>query len=138
MPPRTLFPASSPDHRRAFSDIGATLRGPMSDAGGSIREGAPEPSPPTVRTGRAGSFEEPRSIDQARPRSRGWRQLSEPVVVRCFLITTWVDALAFDVNDDTREIRIEWPPPGSLASGLSNHHEVIDAWHYRLVPGLFP
>jgi hypothetical protein len=96
-----------------------------------------DPSPPALRPGRAGSFEEPRSVDQARPRGRGWRQLAAPAMVRCFLNSTWVDALAVDVNDDTREIRIQWPPAGSLAAGLSNHHEVLDASHYHDVSGLF-
>ncbi len=109
----------------------------MSDTTGASPERVPEPSVPALRTGRAGSFEEPRSVDQARPRGRGWRGLAEPVVVRCFLNNTWVDALAIDVNDDTREIRIEWPPPGSLAAGLFNHHEVLDASHYRPVAALF-
>ena len=92
---------------------------------------------PVVNTGRAGSFEEPRSIDQARPRGGGWRDLAEPVVVRCFLNNIWVDALAVDVNRETREIRIRWPPPGVPASGLGVHHEILDASHYRPVPGLF-
>jgi hypothetical protein len=107
----------------------------MTDQSGTAP--ATEPSVPSTRTGHSGSFEEPRSVDQARPRTRGWRELAEPVIVRCFLNNTWVDALAVDVNDDTREIRIEWPPPGSLAAGLTDHHEVLDASHYRLGPDLF-
>lgn len=76
-------------------------------------------------------------VDQARPRGPGWRELPEPVAVRCFLNNIWVDALALDVNEDTREIRIRWPPAGSAAAGLSPHHEVLDASHYRPAPGLF-
>jgi hypothetical protein len=92
---------------------------------------------PALRSGRAGSYEEPRSVDQARPRGYGWRELHEPVMVRCFLNNTWVDALAVDVNDETREIRIRWPPAGSSAAGLFPHHEVLDASHYQSAAGLF-
>lgn len=110
----------------------------MSEVVGTHAEMVPEPPAPALGAGPGGSFEEPRSVDQARPQSRGWRELAEPVTVRCFLNNTWVDAPAVDVNDDTREIRIEWPPSGSPASGLSTHHEVLDASRYRPVRKLFP
>lgn len=90
-----------------------------------------------MSSGLAGSFEEPRSVDQVRPRGGGWRQLQSAVMVECFLNNTWVEAPAIDVNDETREVRIQWPPLTDPATELGTHHQVIDASHYRPVTGLF-
>jgi hypothetical protein len=89
------------------------------------------------RTGAVGSFQEPRCVDQRRPRGGGWRELPEPVQLRVYLNNTWVDALAYDVNVETREVRIRWPPLGSAAQGFAPHHEIIDASRYQPAPGLF-
>lgn len=105
--------------------------------GGPGDQPQPQAADAVLRTGRPGSFEEPRSVDQVRPRGPGWRQLDQPITVRCFLNNTWVDAVAVDVNDDTREVRIRWPPQGAPASGLGTHHEVLDASHYEPAPRLF-
>jgi hypothetical protein len=89
------------------------------------------------QVGRAGSDEEPRSLDQPQPAGGGWRQLATPLTVRCFLNNIWVDAPAIDVNDETREIRIQWPPLVDPATELVAHHEIIDASHYQPAAGLF-
>ena len=91
---------------------------------------------PGVSPGMAGSMEEPRSRDQERPRGAGWRHLAAPVTARCYVNNIWVDATVVDVNDETREIRIEWPPLVDPVE-LTQHHEIVDASHYRPEPALF-
>jgi hypothetical protein len=88
-----------------------------------------------VAPGTAGSFEDPRHLEQSRPRSGGWRALDAPVTVRAYVGETWVDAEATDVNDQSREVRLVWPPrrPGEL----SVHHMIVDASHYEPTPRLF-
>jgi hypothetical protein len=90
---------------------------------------------PVIAPSTSGSFEEPRSLEQRRPTGGGWRHLSAPVTVRAYIAEIWVDAKAIDVNDNTREIRVEWPPP--TEDDLTIHHMILDASHYKPMPGLF-
>jgi hypothetical protein len=53
---------------------------------------------------------------------RGWRRLAPPQTVRCYLASTWMDAPATEVNDETREVRIEYPV---VTRGL--RHFILDA-----------
>ena len=65
------------------------------------------------------------------PREAGWRDLSAPVVTRCFIGEVWTDAPVVSVNDETKAVRIIWPPE-------TNHHRELDAAHHHFdvtVPG---
>ena len=88
-----------------------------------------------VAPGTAGSFEEPRHLEQRRPRGGGWRELSSPRRVRAYIGETWVDADATDVNDETREVRVVWPPVRT--PDLTVHHMMLDAALYQSDGGLF-
>jgi hypothetical protein len=82
------------------------------------------------------SFHEPSDEDRE-PRGGGWRRI-EPHPVRIYVANGWHDAVAVNVNDDTREIRVEWPPrtvddPLELVM-----HRVLSADHYELGAGDFP
>ena len=48
--------------------------------------------------------------DTPPPKSQGWRRLNPPVPVRAYFAQGWHDVLAVDINDDTRELRVEMPP----------------------------
>ncbi len=63
---------------------------------------------------------------------RGWRRLAPPQTVRCYVGSAWMDAPATEVNDDTREIRIEYPV---VTRGV--RHFILDASQYRPSVGLF-
>jgi hypothetical protein len=63
---------------------------------------------------------------------RGWRRLAPPQTVRCYVGSTWMDAPATEVNDQTREVRIEYPV---VMRGL--RHFILDASQYRPSNGLF-
>ena len=68
------------------------------------------------------------------PRGRGWRRLTQPVVVRAFLGDVWMDAEAVDVNDDTREVRVR-RPGGAVPHQES--HAILDASLYEPPPDGF-
>jgi hypothetical protein len=63
---------------------------------------------------------------------RGWRRLATPQTVRCYLASTWMDALATEVNDETREVRIEYPV---VTRGV--RRLILDASQYRPPTELF-
>jgi len=63
----------------------------------------------------------------------GWRHLAEPQAVHCYVGSMWMDAPATDVNDDTREIRVEYPV---ATRGVRRF--ILDASEYRPSNGLFP
>ena len=62
----------------------------------------------------------------------GWRSLRPPQTVRCYVGSTWIDAPATEVNDETREVRIEHQV---VTRGLRRF--ILDASQYRPVSGLF-
>ena len=64
--------------------------------------------------------------------ARGWRHLAEPQAVRCYMGSAWMDAPATDVNDDTREIRVEY---SVVTRGVRRF--ILDASQYRPSNGLF-
>lgn len=59
-------------------------------------------------------------------RGSGWHRLAPAQTVRCYVASTWVDAIATEVNEETREIRIEYPV---VTRGL--RHFVLDASQYQ-------
>lgn len=63
---------------------------------------------------------------------RGWRRLATPQAMRCYLASTWMDAPATEVNDETREVRIEYPV---VTRGVQ--HFILDASQYQTPSGLF-
>lgn len=91
---------------------------------------------PVMAPSTSGSFEEPRHLEQRRPQGGGWRHLGAPVTVRAHIAEIWVDAVAVDVNDNSREIRVEWPPPDD-DTDLTVHHMILDASHYQPDEALF-
>lgn len=54
------------------------------------------------------SFNEEDRVD-AELRGDGWRSLAPPQTVRCYVASTWIDASVTEVNDETRDVRIEYP-----------------------------
>lgn len=68
----------------------------------------------------------------AQLRGHGWRRLAPPQTVRCYVASMWMDALATDVNDETREVRIEYPV---VTRGV--RHFILDASQYRTPNRLF-
>lgn len=77
------------------------------------------------------SFEEPDRI-HSRLWGDGWRRLSQPVPVRCYVAGRWMDQPAGEVNDETREIRV--------AVETADHglvHVILDAAGYMPSPLLF-
>jgi hypothetical protein len=63
----------------------------------------------------------------------GWHRLAPPQTVQCYVASIWLDAPATDVNDETREIRIEYPIVTREVGRL-----ILDASQYRPAKGLFP
>ncbi len=77
------------------------------------------------------SFNEEDRVD-AELRGDGWRSLAPPQTVRCYVASTWIDASVTEVNDETRDVRIEYPV---VTRGV--RHFILDASQYRLSEGLF-
>ena len=49
------------------------------------------------------------SRDAHEPRQQPWRRLDPPVTVRGYIANQWHDLSAVDINDETRELRVELP-----------------------------
>jgi hypothetical protein len=79
--------------------------------------------------------EPPKDLPQ--PALDAWRRLDPPVVVNGYIAQGWHDVKAVGINDDTREIRIEWPPPQT--SGLIDRvtHRVLSRALYQAPAGAF-
>ena len=78
------------------------------------------------------SFNEQDGVS-ARLDGHGWHRLIPPQAVRCYVASIWLDALATNVNTETREIRIEY---STVTSGV--RRLILDASQYRSSKGLFP
>ena len=75
--------------------------------------------------------------DLGEPKGRAWRRLDPPVTVRAYFANQWHDSVAVDVNDDTREVRIEMPPvPNERGVDVINH-KVLNAALYKAPAGAF-
>jgi hypothetical protein len=74
--------------------------------------------------------------DHPEPHGKGWRRLDPPVTVRGYIANGWHDAVAVDINDETREIRVEWPPraPGGPIELIT--HKVLTPDLYQDLAGL--
>lgn len=57
-----------------------------------------------------------------------WRKLDPPRRVSAFIAEEWIDTVADEMEDQTREVKVHWPP------GEPVHHMVLDASRYRLLP----
>lgn len=69
--------------------------------------------------------------EERETRGRGWRRI-DPTPVRVYIANGWHDAVAVDVNDETREVRVDWPPrlgddPLEIVT-----HRVLGADHHTL------
>jgi len=72
--------------------------------------------------------------DLPEPSIDSWRRLDPPVVVSGYIAQGWHDVRAVAINDDTREIRIEWPPPDSRVIDRVTH-KVLNRALYQAPPG---
>jgi hypothetical protein len=62
-----------------------------------------------------------------------WRLLRSPWAVDVFLAEGWYETTACQYEDETRDLRVHWPPRDVT------RHRVVDASHYRpSVPGSLP
>lgn len=80
------------------------------------------------------SFHEPSDEDNE-PRGAGWRRLDAPVRVRGYIAQNWHDVTAVNVNDETGELRVEWPPPQEDDPIGLVAHKVLSRDHYDAPPG---
>jgi hypothetical protein len=56
-----------------------------------------------------------------------WRKLDGTWPVEAFIAETWVETVACEIEVETRELRVHWPP------GEPVHHLVRDPSRYRLM-----
>ncbi|MEA2669888.1 MAG: hypothetical protein QOG45_108 [Chloroflexota bacterium] len=62
-----------------------------------------------------------------------WRRLTPPRRVTAFVAEAWHETTADEYEDETREVRVHWPPHGPV------RHVVLDASRHRpLEPAAFP
>ncbi len=80
------------------------------------------------------SFHQP-SGEEREPHGDGWRRLQTPVAVRAYIAQGWHDTLAVDVNDETREVRVEWPPRSVDDPLALIAHRVLSPDHYQAPQG---
>jgi hypothetical protein len=77
------------------------------------------------------SFEEHDRVG-AQLHGSGWRHLTEPQMLSCYVASVWMDAPVLDVNDETREARIAHT---TVTHGVSR--SILDASLYRSTTALF-
>ena len=76
------------------------------------------------------------SRDTPRVRTR-WRALDPPVVVRAYIANQWHDLRAVDIDDETRELRVEMPPVID-ANGIDLiSHRILQSSLYQAPAGSF-
>lgn len=75
------------------------------------------------------------SRDMPRPTPRRWRQLDPPVTVRGYIAQQWHDVVAVDIDDDTRELRVELPPKLNEEGVDLISHRVLPPSLYEASPG---
>jgi hypothetical protein len=66
-----------------------------------------------------------------------WRRLDPPVVVNGYIAQGWHDVRAVAINDDTREIRVEWPPRQTDGVIDRISHRVLSRALYQAPAGAF-
>ena len=78
------------------------------------------------------SFHEP-SDEENEPADEGWRRLDAPETMRVYIAQAWHDAVAVNINDETRELRVEWPPRRGDDPFEIVTHRILGADHYKPV-----
>lgn len=71
----------------------------------------------------------------APPARSRWRPLNPPVTVRAYVAQQWHDLLAVDIDDETRELRIEMPPVTDANGVDLISHRVLPPSLYQAPPG---
>ena len=74
------------------------------------------------------------SHDQ-RPKGAGWRRLVQAVTVRGYINNNWHDVRAIEVNDETREVRVELPTVRDPGGVELTPHRVLTPDLYQAPPG---
>jgi hypothetical protein len=75
------------------------------------------------------------SRDLGPPKAPGWRRLDPPVQVRAYFAQGWHDVRAVDVNDETRELRVEMPPEHDVNGVDLISHRIFGPSLYQAEPG---
>lgn len=71
----------------------------------------------------------------APPSRTRWRALRPPVTVRAYIANQWHDLRAVDIDDETRELRVEMPPVTD-ANGIDLiSHRILTPSLYQAPPG---
>lgn len=71
----------------------------------------------------------------APPARQRWRALDPPVTVRAYIANQWHDLRAVDIDDDTRELRVEMPPITDANGVDLISHRVLGPSLYQVPPG---
>lgn len=69
------------------------------------------------------------------PPSRRWRALIPTVTVRGYIANQWHDLRAVDIDDETRELRVEMPPVTDANGVDLISHRVLTPSLYQAPPG---
>jgi hypothetical protein len=75
------------------------------------------------------------SRDMPRRKARRWRQLDPPVPVRAYIANQWHDLRAVDIDDETRELRVEMPTVTDANGVDLISHRVLPQSLYQAAPG---
>lgn len=70
-----------------------------------------------------------------RPQGNAWRRLDPPVMVRGYLNNNWHELRAIEINDETREVRVELPSARDAGGVELVHHRVLSRALYQAAPG---
>ena len=71
----------------------------------------------------------------ATPSPTRWRALNPPVIVRGYIANQWHDLRAVDMDDETRELRVEMPPVTDANGVDLISHRVLTPSLYQAPPG---
>ena len=64
-----------------------------------------------------------------------WRALDPPVVVRAYIANQWHDLRAIEIDDETRELRVEMPVVADAGGVEVITHRVLTASLYQAPAG---
>ena len=73
--------------------------------------------------------------DEATTATPRWRALDPPVVVRGYIANQWHDLRAIDIDDETRELRVEMPVVADANGVDVITHRVLTASLYQAPAG---
>ena len=71
----------------------------------------------------------------APPSRTRWRALNPAVTVRAYMANQWHDLRAVDIDDETRELRVEMPPVIDANGVDLIFHRVLTPSLYQAPPG---